>query len=69
MVKAWKHMREGSELLRVSDDGRFVIRRLSRKSKRGVLSYSYEATDYIDSAMDTFGTLQEAKRWADNRAK
>lgn len=68
MVKAWKHMREGSELLRVSGDGRFVIRRLDEKTVNGLFRYRYEATDYIDSATEELGTLQDAKRWCDKRA-
>lgn len=68
MVKAWHHQREGSELLRLSDDGRFTIRRLANKSRNGIFSYRYEATDHVKPAVEEDGTLQAVKRWCDKRA-
>jgi len=64
-VISWKNIREGSELLRVSRDGRFVVKRLSRLSVKQVYSYEYELTDLTLDKQVTVGTLQEARHLAE----
>lgn len=60
---SWRNIREGDDYLRVSEDGRFVIRR-NAVEKHGTFRYSYEVTDTHQGRVETVGTLQAARKLA-----
>lgn len=62
---SWNNVREGSELLRVSQDGRFVIKRHAKLSPHKVYNYTYELTDLDRDKQEIVPTLQEARRLAE----
>lgn len=68
MTLSWKNVREGSELLRVSRDGRFVIKRHAILSQRKVYNYSYELNDLVADRTKRCPTLQAARQLAEDWA-
>lgn len=60
---SWRNVREGDEFLRVSTDGRFVIRR-NAVQKHYVWQYSYEVSDLREGRVETVPTLQAARKLA-----
>lgn len=64
---SWHNVREGDELIRVSDDGRFVVRR-EAILKAGLYHYRYEVTDYVKDQQKVVETLQAARRMAESWA-
>lgn len=60
----WRNVREGNDFLRVSEDGRFVIKRLVIEKPSGLLRYSYSVEDLERNQRDAVGTLQAARRLA-----
>jgi len=60
---SWKNIREGDVYLRVSEDGRFVIRRHALQ-KAGLYRYSYEVSDLHQGRTETLPTLQAARKLA-----
>lgn len=64
---SWRNVREGDELLRVSEDGRFVVRR-EAILKAGLYRYRYEVTDCLKNQQKVLETLQAARRTAESWA-
>lgn len=63
---SWHNVREGDELLRVSESGRFVIRREVRTRPSGTLFFRYEVSDlWRENREETVDTLQAARRQAE----
>lgn len=67
----WRNIREGEDFLRVTDDGRFVIRRNAVK-KNDLYHYSYDVQDLHEPGRhEVLTTLQAARRqamtWAASR--
>ena len=62
---SWKNIREGSELLRVSRCGRFTIKRLETLSRNSLYQYRYQLIDCDIGRQEELGTLQEARKLAE----
>lgn len=60
---SWRNVREGDDFLRVSEDGRFTIKRHA-VLKHGHYRYSYEVSDTFEGRTETLATLQAARKRA-----
>ncbi len=61
---SWKNVREGDAYLRVSTDGRFVIRRKAVNKPAMLLRFSYELQDTGAGRTEELPTLQAARKLA-----